>query len=80
MISALAQLDPNKTLPVGARAYPFPSCGACLRIAERRGFKIGQRVAQGEIEAFAHANGEVLALVVIPSGDFVLPVSLKELL
>lgn len=71
--------DPDKTIPPGARSYPFPSCGACLRVARRRGFEIGQRVAQGDIEGFEHVGGEVLALVLIPSGDYVLPVSIKEL-
>jgi hypothetical protein len=78
-IATLQLVDPDHTLPPGARAYPFPSCGACLRIAERRGLKIGQRTADGFIEGFEHATGEVMALVLTNEGEFILPVSIKEL-
>ena len=64
--------------PRSSRAYALPSCGACLRIAERRGFSVGIRTDEGIVEAFTHTAGHVHALVVTPE-SFVLPLPIETL-
>jgi len=78
----LSDLPTNQTMPP-TRTYPFPSCPACLTIGLRRGWRIGQRSAQGTIEAFSHSKGEngkeqAFALVTTVDG-FLAPVPLEEL-
>lgn len=57
---------PNDPQP--HRAYDFPSCNACCRIAERRGLTIGARLNQGRIEAFTHNAAGVQAVVMLTTG------------
>ena len=71
-------LGPDRTLPFGARSYPFPSCGACIRIANKRDLRIGQSTAHGSIEAFSHIGSATVALVITHAGD-VATVPIKEL-
>ncbi len=64
---------------IGAREYGLPSCGACYRIAKRRGFYVGQEVVGGKVEAFQHTtDGTAVALVLAPSG-FILTTAIPDL-
>jgi hypothetical protein len=68
---------PDDTNPA-IRSYGIPSCNACLSIASRRGFAIGQRVEEGHIEGFSHVNSFAVALIYTAEG-FLLPVTIEEL-
>jgi hypothetical protein len=63
-------IHPDKTLPPSdsTRAYPFPSCPACYRIAHRRGLEVGIEVLGGTVEAFSHTTEGPVALIYTPEG------------
>jgi hypothetical protein len=62
---SISTYAPNDTIPYreAAREYALPSCSACLRIACRKGWSIGDLVPSGEIKAFSHTADGVVALV-----------------
>ena len=72
-------IAPNDTMPPfpmvmaddPTREYPIPSCGACMRVARRRGYNLGDILPDGIIEAFSHSStGQVCAIVVAENGYF----------
>jgi hypothetical protein len=73
---ALGPDDTNPNInPIAARDYAIPSCGACLRIAEKRGIRIGDTIDEGRVEAVTHADGQPHALAYNAEGYFI-PVSI----
>jgi hypothetical protein len=76
--SAIYDALPNDTLPFAnpAREYALPSCGACLRIAHRKGWNVGDLMPQGEVEAFVHSTDGVVALCHDDKG-FIVPVVIR---
>lgn len=70
---------PDDTNPA-IRAYAVPSCGACLRMAEKRGVLIGQQLVEGEILAITHADGEPQALAFSHDTGLFTPVSVFSIM